>query len=77
MNRYVLITPAHNEAGFIGETIRSVQTIRPLRWVIVNDGSVDQTHQTVKSLVTRQGFVEMLSNRESGWPGLEAAPATS
>lgn len=42
---YVLITPARNEGRFIENTIRSVaqQTVLPLKWVIVNDGSTDDT----------------------------------
>lgn len=44
---YVLITPARNEAQFIEATIESViaQTVRPLRWVIVSDGSTDGTDE--------------------------------
>jgi len=47
---YVLITPARNEAALIGKTIQSVtsQTILPLRWVIVSDGSTDGTDEIVK-----------------------------
>lgn len=43
--RYVLITPARNEAKYIENTIRSVsqQTHLPMRWIIVNDGSTDYT----------------------------------
>lgn len=43
--RYVLITPARNEAKYLENTIRSViqQTHLPERWVIVNDGSTDDT----------------------------------
>ena len=46
---YVLITPARNEAAFIELTIKSViaQTIKPLRWVIVSDGSTDGTDAIV------------------------------
>jgi glycosyltransferase involved in cell wall biosynthesis len=42
---YVLITPARNEGQFIENTIQSVaqQTVLPSRWVIVNDGSTDDT----------------------------------
>jgi len=42
---YVLITPARNEAQFIELTIKSViaQTIKPIKWVIVSDGSTDRT----------------------------------
>jgi glycosyltransferase involved in cell wall biosynthesis len=43
--RYVLVTPARNEAAFIERTIQSVvrQRMRPACWVIVNDGSTDGT----------------------------------
>jgi glycosyltransferase involved in cell wall biosynthesis len=42
---YVLVTPAKNEAAYLEATIRSViqQTMHPLRWVIVSDGSTDAT----------------------------------
>ena len=42
---YVLITPARNEAQFIELTIKSViaQTSKPIKWVIVSDGSTDGT----------------------------------
>lgn len=45
MRNYVLITPAHNEELFIEQTFLSIsrQTIPPLRWIVVNDGSTDQT----------------------------------
>lgn len=47
---YVLISPARNEAAFIEKTIQSMirQTVLPARWVIVNDGSTDDTSQIVR-----------------------------
>jgi biofilm PGA synthesis N-glycosyltransferase PgaC len=47
---YVLITPARNEAAFIEKTLLSVisQTVLPLRWVIVSDGSTDGTDEIVE-----------------------------
>ena len=38
--RYVLITPARNEAAFIELTLKymTAQTVKPLKWVIVSDG---------------------------------------
>jgi biofilm PGA synthesis N-glycosyltransferase PgaC len=46
---YVIVTPARNEARFIELTLQSVvaQTVRPLRWVIVSDGSTDATDDIV------------------------------
>jgi poly-beta-1,6-N-acetyl-D-glucosamine synthase len=42
---YVIITPARDEEEFIEKTIESVanQTILPVQWIIVNDGSRDRT----------------------------------
>jgi glycosyltransferase involved in cell wall biosynthesis len=46
---YALVTPARNEAQFIEATIQSMieQTVRPLKWVIVSDGSTDDTEAIV------------------------------
>lgn len=59
---YVLITPARNEAGFIGDTIRSVviQTARPLKWVIVSDGSTDGTDEIVKRFIPDNPWIELV-----------------
>ncbi len=50
MTRYIIITPVKNEEGFIEKTIASIkrQTLQPGRWVIVNDGSVDETEAIVR-----------------------------
>lgn len=50
MSSYVIITPAFNEAAYIGKTIESVltQMVKPLMWVIVDDGSTDQTAEIIK-----------------------------
>lgn len=59
---YVLVTPARNEEAFIENTIRSVvvQTQRPLRWVIVSDGSTDGTDEIVRSYAARHDWIELL-----------------
>ena len=43
--RYVIISPVRDEEKYIERTIQSVmrQTIRPVEWVIVDDGSCDRT----------------------------------
>jgi glycosyltransferase involved in cell wall biosynthesis len=59
---YVLVTPARNEAQFIESTIQSVvaQTARPLKWVIVSDGSTDGTDQIVSRYVAEHEWIELL-----------------
>ena len=46
---YVLITTDRDEAEFIELTLQSMvtQTFRPLKWVIVSDGSTDGTDDIV------------------------------
>lgn len=60
--RYVLITPARNEVAFIEETIRSVvaQTIRPLKWVIVSDGSTDGMDTIVSAYAAEHDWMELI-----------------
>ena len=43
--RYVVISPVRNEAEHVEATIRSMvnQTIPPVQWILVNDGSTDAT----------------------------------
>ncbi len=61
--RYVLITPARNEGAFIELTLKSVvsQKIAPVRWVIVSDGSTDNTDKIVSEYATRHDWIELVS----------------
>ena len=56
---YALVTAARDEKDFIELTISSVvaQTVRPLTWVIVSDGSVDGTDQIVCRYATKYPFI--------------------
>jgi poly-beta-1,6-N-acetyl-D-glucosamine synthase len=62
MLKYVLITPARNEAAFIEKTIQSVvtQTIRPLKWVIVSDGSTDGTDDIVNKYAADHAWIKLV-----------------
>jgi poly-beta-1,6-N-acetyl-D-glucosamine synthase len=63
---YVLITPARNEAAFIELTLKSViaQTVKPLKWVIVNDGSTDGTEQIVRAYAAVHPWIELVQMPE-------------
>ncbi len=60
--KYVLITPARNESGFIERTLQSVvaQTQRPERWVIVDDGSTDRTAEIAEGYVKQHPWIELV-----------------
>jgi poly-beta-1,6-N-acetyl-D-glucosamine synthase len=60
--KYVLITPARNEAKFIELTLRSMvqQTARPLKWIVVSDGSTDGTDEIVRKYVAEHDWIELL-----------------
>jgi glycosyltransferase involved in cell wall biosynthesis len=59
---YVLVTPARNEARFIGLTLESVvrQTRRPARWVVVSDGSTDGTDDIVAAYAQANPWIQLL-----------------
>ncbi len=60
--KYVLITPAHNEAAFIQKTLESMvaQTVLPERWVIVDDGSTDGTTEIGENYTSRYPWIELV-----------------
>jgi glycosyltransferase involved in cell wall biosynthesis len=59
---YVIISPARNEAKFIELTLKSVaaQTVLPLKWVVVSDGSTDGTDEIVKEYTRIYSFIELM-----------------
>lgn len=63
---YVLVTPARNEAQFIELTLKSVvaQTARPLKWVIVSDGSTDGTDEIVGKYAAEHSWIELVRQPE-------------
>jgi glycosyltransferase involved in cell wall biosynthesis len=58
--KYVLVTPVYNEEKYIEETIKCVlaQTRRPVRWIIVNDGSTDSTGDIVRCYAASHSFIQ-------------------
>jgi len=63
---FVLLTAAHNEEAFIEKTIQSVvnQTVQPIKWVIVNDGSTDRTPSIIDEYAGQYPWIERLDMPE-------------
>ncbi|MBC8185137.1 glycosyltransferase family 2 protein [candidate division KSB1 bacterium] len=61
-NKYVLITAARNEEKYIEKTIQSVinQSILPQEWIIVSDGSTDNTDKIVLKYKNKYDFIELV-----------------
>lgn len=59
---YVVVTPARNEARSIQMTIQSMlaQTVLPLRWVIVSDGSTDGTDDIVRKCSAVHEWIQLV-----------------
>ena len=66
--KYVLITPARNEAALIRNTLDSVtsQTCLPLKWFVVDDGSQDRTAEIVEEYVRRFPWIELVRRPDHG-----------
>lgn len=59
---YMLVTPSRNEEKFIEKTIQSMiqQTVLPVKWVIVNDGSTDSTADIVRRYLPHHSWIELV-----------------
>ncbi len=75
--RLLIVSPAKDEARYLERTIASVtaQTIRPSRWIIVDDGSSDRTGEIADSAASEHPWIEVL-HRPRG-PLAESAPGSS
>lgn len=62
--KYVLISSARNEQAFITKTLESVvaQTRLPERWVIVDDGSTDETGEVVARYAEKYSWITLIRN---------------
>jgi poly-beta-1,6-N-acetyl-D-glucosamine synthase len=73
-NSYVIITPAHNEESYIRTTLDSVvsQTFKPAQWVIVDDGSTDDTWNIIQNYAEKYSWIKPIKsssgliNRQGG-----------
>jgi biofilm PGA synthesis N-glycosyltransferase PgaC len=65
---YLLISPCRNEADYMRQTLDSViaQSVRPARWVIVDDGSTDATPQILADYAARHDWIRIVTRKDRG-----------
>jgi poly-beta-1,6-N-acetyl-D-glucosamine synthase len=65
---YLLISPCRNEAAYMRETLDSViaQSLRPAKWVIVDDGSTDDTPRILAEYARRHDWIEIVTRDDRG-----------
>ena len=65
---YLLISPCRDEAAYLRETLDTViaQSLRPAKWVIVDDGSTDETPRILAEYARRHDWIEIVTVRDRG-----------
>ena len=66
---YVVITPVRDEERYLPLTIDSVtkQTIRPVEWIIVNDGSRDSTPKIIDDATRSYSWIRAVHRQDRGY----------
>jgi glycosyltransferase involved in cell wall biosynthesis len=67
--RYIVITPVRDEEAFMATILESMlaQTIRPLEWVIVNDGSSDGTARLIDQAAEQHSWIRAVHRPNRGF----------
>jgi len=66
--RYVIISPVRNEAAHLPGTIESLasQTITPAQWIVVDDGSTDETPSILREAAGRHPWITIVTRGDRG-----------
>lgn len=66
--RYLIISPCRDEAEHLTATIRSIaaQSAEPTKWIIVDDGSSDDTPRILAEAARQYPFIEIVRREDRG-----------
>lgn len=65
---YVVVSPGRNEAKFMRRTLDSMvaQTLRPALWVIVDDGSTDESPEILAEYTAQHDWIRVVRREDRG-----------
>lgn len=68
ISRYLLISPCRDESEFMRQTLDTViaQSIRPTKWIIVDDGSTDATPAILAEYAAQHPWIEIITRKDRG-----------
>lgn len=68
MNSYCIISPCRDEAEYARRTLDAVcnQTVKPDLWLIVDDGSTDDTPKILAEYAAKYPFIQVLRREDRG-----------
>jgi len=66
--RYLLISPCRNEARYMRQSLDTVigQSVRPAKWVIVDDGSTDDTAHILSEYARLHRWITVVTRKDRG-----------
>ena len=66
--RYLLISPCRDEARYLRRTLESVaaQSVPPAMWVVVDDGSTDETPAILEESARRLPYLRVVRRTDRG-----------
>lgn len=61
-NAYVLVSPCKDEGQYIETTLKSIQaqTVKPVQWIIVDDGSTDNSVALIQKYQSSMPFIKIV-----------------
>tara|TARA_R100000306_G_scaffold1430_4_gene3728 strand:- start:626 stop:1555 length:930 start_codon:yes stop_codon:yes gene_type:complete len=67
-NKYLLVSPCRNESAYMRITLDSVvnQSVQPDSWVIVDDGSTDETPKILAEYAEKYPFIKIITRENRG-----------
>lgn len=66
--KYLIISPCRNEEQYMRQTLDTVcnQSVLPEKWIIVDDGSTDNTANILEEYINQYKFIEVVTRENRG-----------